>query len=168
MRILIPLLIGMAIPLGSLAAAVPTIDYRAPLSDGTTVVGIECHWKKQTLEIANFDSSHPPNRRMDLCSTNDLVVWNDITSDFVKALSVERRCKLGNAVYKVRFTGSPGGSNATRRCGGFVSARATVWKNGRKLFEEEMDECFGKQPGIATVRFTPASDTPVITRQPAR
>lgn len=166
-RIFIPLLIGAAIHLGSVAAAIPTIDYRAEVSDETTLVGMECHWKNRTLEIGNYSSLNRPTRRMDLWSTFDLVVWDEKTSDVIKTLSVERSCKLGDATYRVRFTGAPGGSNAARRCGAFVTARATVWKNGRKLFDQEFEECMGQKRAIANVRFTPGSDQPVISYLPA-
>ena len=150
------------------AVEIPTIDYRTEQSDSTKLIGMECHWRKQTLEIGNFTSLNRPTRRMDFWSADDLVVWNQETSDLVKTLSVERRCKLGAATYTVRFTGAPGNSNAARRCGAFMTAHATVWKNGRKIFDQEFEECMGEERGIATVRFTPASDTPVITRLPTR
>lgn len=158
--------LGLAVP-GALAAApIPMVDYQTRLNDGDTVIGMECHWKNQTLEIGQFDSTRPPPRRMDLWSAWNLVHFNDKTGILTKTLSVERQCKLGAATFKVRFTGAPGNANIQGRCGAFVNARATVWKNGRKLFDQEFEDCMGEQPGIATVRFTPASDTPIITPLP--
>lgn len=162
MRLFHIVLLGTA--LQASAAPIPLVDYKTPLKDGQSLVGMECHWKNQTLEIGQFDSSHPPARRMDLWAAWDLVEFDQKTGMLKKTLSVERSCKLGAVTYKVRFTGAPGNANIQGRCGAFVSARATVWKNGRKLFDEELEECMGEQPAIATVRFTPASDTPVVTR----
>lgn len=166
MRLFHCLLLGAALHVTATAAPIPAVDYKAPIKDGDSLVGMECHWKNQTLEIGLFDSSHPPTRRMDLWSAWGLVEFNQKTGMLKKSLSVERSCKLGADTYKVRFTGAPGNANIQGRCGGFVSARATVWKNGRTLFDEELEECMGEQPAIASVRFTAGSDTPVITRVP--
>lgn len=168
MRLFHCLLLGAALHANTVAAPVATVDYRKPLKDGDSLVGMECHWKNQTLDIGAFDSSNPPTRRMDLWAAWDLVEYNEKTGMIKKTLSVERLCKLGADTYKVRFTGAPGNANIQGRCGAFVSARATVWKNGRKLFDEELEDCMGEPPAIASVRFTAGSDTPIVTRVPAR
>lgn len=164
MRIFISLLIGAAAHAGSSAAEVPMVDYQARISDAATLVGMDCQAKNRTLEIGNYHADNRPRKRMDLWTTDSLVVWDRETADLLTTLSVERSCKIGGAEYTVKLTGAPGAWNTTRQCGDFVSARATVWKDGHLVFDDILEECMGSKRGIATVRFTPASHKPVVKR----
>lgn len=153
-------LFGAVVQISSHASSIPPRDFRAPIKDGESVVGMECHWRNKTLEIGLFYPGTSPERRMDMWSTSDMVVFDKKTSLVKETRFLERQCKLGAHDYKVRLTGVPGNSNALGACGAFVTARATVWKNGRKLFDEDLDDCFGDK-AYSSVRFTAQSDRPV-------
>lgn len=146
------------------AAGIPLYDYKQPLKDGLTVVGIECHKKNGTLEIGNFDASRPPDKRMDLWATWDLVRYNRNTSMVEQILEVEKRCNIGDDHYVVRFKGAPGNSNAMGQCGAFISAEARVTKNGKVLFDQQLEQCNDEAP-IRTVRFSTGSDRPQIGKK---
>ena len=75
---------------------------------------------------------------------------------------VERQCVLGKDKYIVRFRGVPGASNAQWQCGGSSGAHATVWKNGRVVFDDEMAVC-QDDSYIRKIVFSSGTDMPVIT-----
>lgn len=143
------------------AAAVPRFDYRQPMPDGTALVGVECQYKQHTLQLNYFYPDKPPARRMDLWRTSDLVRFDPKTFFLQEVLKVERQCTVGKDHYKVRFTGVPGANNATWLCGASTGARATVWKNGKQVFDEDMAVC--QQEGyMKTIRFMRDAEEPAV------
>ncbi|MES2759660.1 MAG: hypothetical protein V4693_20000 [Pseudomonadota bacterium] len=154
MRVLLLCLLLAASVCG--AADVPLYDFRKPLRDGVILVGMECHTKNRTLEVALFDGNRPPDKRMDLWPTAELVRYDGETNMVSEILELERQCMLGDDRYVVRFRGLPGAANATWQCGAIVTASAKVWKNGRLLFDGVLDTCDGANK--IRVRFRAGSD----------
>jgi hypothetical protein len=145
------------------AGAIPTYDFRKPLNDGMTLVGLECHKKNETLELGLFDASTPPIKRMDLWDTWDLVKIDPKIDQISAVRSVERSCVIRGARYLIRFTGLPGNFNIQGRCGAAVSAHAKVWKDGKLLFDQDFEQCGDEEgSGIRTVRFSRDSDQPLV------
>lgn len=142
------------------AGEIPQYDFRKPFRDGVIAVGMECHKKNRTFEIGLFYPNKPPSKRMDLWLTRDLVRYDD-TMMVAEVLELERRCTIGDDRYRVRFRGVPGATNGNWMCGAVVTAAAKVWKNGRLIFDEELDRCTGGN-AIRTVRFSHVSDEPEI------
>jgi hypothetical protein len=165
MRGLAGLCIGLlALPV--LAREVPTYDYRQPMRDGVILVGMECHKKNHTLEIGIFYPSAPPGKPMDLWRTDQLVTFDRKTNFVDQVNEVRKSCVLDGHRYQVRFLGIPGAANAMWMCGASESARATVWRDGQMIFDEDLDRC-GVEDGILKARFSPANDKPVIERAAA-
>ena len=162
MRLASLLFCSIAICSAAVAGEVPTVDYRAPVKDGDTLVGIECHKRNNTLEVVAINPGHSPGRRMDLWHTWDLLVYEQKTSMLLKTLAVQRTCKLGEDTFKVRLEGVAGNANAQGQCGAFSTAHATVWRNGRKVYDADLAECWGEK-NIATLRFVPGADAPKVT-----
>lgn len=149
------------------AREVATVDHRAPVRDGARLVAIECNQGKQELEVAVVLPGPPPGKRVDAWEARDLVVFDQTTWDFVRTLAVQRSCRIGGASFKVRLEGIPGASNAQRQCGAYASARATVWRNGRKVFDQPLGTCDGDN-NIGALRFLPGSPDPIITPERPR
>ncbi len=152
-------LLGMCA--SALAREVPTVDFRAPVRDGAALVGIECHTRNQTLEVMAIPPGPAPGKRIDAWAARDLLVFNRTTFTLEKTLAVERSCTLGEDTFKVRLEGVAGAGNAQWQCGAFATARATVWRNGRTVFDQPLGRC-GAGDDIGTVRFVPGSSAPVV------
>jgi len=165
MRPISLLFCSIAVCSATMAREVPTVDYRAEVKDGDALIGIECHKRNKTLEVVAIDSGNSPGRRMDVWQAWDLLVFDQKTSMLLKKLAVQRSCKLGDDTFKVRLEGVPGNSNAQGRCGAFATAHATVWRNGRKVYDADLAECSGEK-NIATLRFVPGLDAPKVTLAP--
>lgn len=143
-------------------AIVPQYDYRQPMADGVALVGMDCQRKQRKLELGFFYPDQPPRRHMDLWRTADLVRFDPVTWFLTDVYEVERRCVLGKNKYIVRFRGVPGASNAQWQCGATSGAHATVWKNGRVVFDDEMAVC-QEDSYIRKLVFSSGTDMPVIT-----
>lgn len=144
-------------------AMVPQYDYRLPMADGMALVGMDCQRKQRSLELAFFYPDKPPRRQMDLWRTSDLVKFDPVTWFLTDVYEVERRCNAGKDKYIVRFRGVPGASNAQWQCGSSSGAHATVWKNGKIVFDDEMAVC-QDDSYIRRVRFSPGTDMPIVVR----
>jgi hypothetical protein len=144
-------------------AIVPQYDYRQPMADGVALVGMDCQRKKRKLEVRFFYPDQPPRYHMDLWKTSDLVRFDPVTMFLTDVYEVERQCQLGKDKYRVRFRGVPGASNAQWQCGASSGAHATVWKNGRVVFDDELAVC-QEDSYIRKVVFSPGTDMPVITQ----
>lgn len=143
-------------------AVVPQYDYRQPMADGVSLVGMDCQRKQRRLELGFFYPDKPPRRPMDLWKTSDLVKFDTTTWFLTDVYEVERHCVIGKDRYVVRFRGVPGASNAQWQCGGTSGAHATVFKNGRVVFDDEMAVC-QDDSYIRKVEFKPGTDMPVVT-----
>lgn len=143
------------------ATDIPLYDFRTPMQDGVILVGMECHKKNGTLELGLFYANRPPGKRMDLWRTHDLVRYDPTSMMVAEVLHLERQCVIGADRYRVRFTGLPGAANANSMCGAVVTAAAQVWKNGRLVFDKELDRCDGGNR-IRTARFRRGVDVPDI------
>lgn len=143
-------------------AIVPQYDYRQPMADGVALVGLDCQRKQRRLELAFFYPDQPPRRPMVLWRTSDLVKFDPVTLFLTDVYEVERKCVLGKDKYIVRFRGVPGASNAQWQCGSSSGAHATVWKNGRLVFDDEMAVC-QDDSYIRRMVFKSGTDMPVIT-----
>jgi hypothetical protein len=144
-------------------AEIPKLDFRQTLRDGVIVVGMECHKRNRTLELGIFYPGAPSTRPMDLWRTADLVKHDPATYTVTKILDVERRCTIGDDQYRIRFRGHADAMNAMWSCGAIVTADATVWKNGRKVFDGQLGDC-NRDDGIRSVTFAAGADAPVVTR----
>ena len=164
MRLTSLLFCSIAICSAAMAREVPTVDYRKPVKDSDVLVGIECHKRNKTLEVVALNSDHTPGRRMDVWQMWDLLVHDQKTSMLLKTLAVQRTCKLGDDTFKVRLEGVAGNTNAQGQCGAFATAHATVWRNGRKVYDADLADCMSEK-NIATVRFVPGADAPKVTME---
>ena len=165
MRLTSLLFCSITICSAAMAREVPTVDYRTEANDGESLIGIECHKRNKTLEVVAVGSGHSPGRRMDVWQAKELLVFDQETSMLLKKLAVQRSCKLGDDTFKVRLEGVAGNSNAQRRCGGFATAHATVWRNGRTVYDADLAECWGEK-NVASLRFVPGADAPTVTLEP--
>lgn len=147
-------------------ADVPMFDFRQPRSDGDTLVGMACHKKKGTLEVGIYYPVDGPLKRMDLWRTNDLVKVNPRSFDVRDTRQVERSCMIGADRYRVRFVGLPGAANGMWMCGAAMSATVTItiWKNGRQVFRDDLDNGCRDEPGVRTVLLRTGAGRPEITR----
>ena len=144
-------------------ADVPLYDFRQPVRDGVILVGMECNHKSQSLEIGIFDAGNPPAKRMDLWRTSDLVTYDAKTYMVTSIRHLERSCATGSDRYQVRFEGLPGAMNAMWMCGAVVTAKASVWKNGRLIYEQELSRC-GADGSVRLARFVLGSDVPTLVK----
>jgi hypothetical protein len=144
-------------------AGVPLYDYKQPVRDGVILVGMECNRNSQSLELGIFEAGIPPTKRMDLWKTSDLVSYDAKTYMVTAIRHVERNCTIGNTHYKVRFDGLPGAMNAMWMCGAVVTAKASVWKDGRLIYEQELARC-GIDDSVRLARFVPGSDMPAVVK----
>jgi hypothetical protein len=144
-------------------ADVPLYDFRAPVKNGITLVGIECNHKSQSLEIGIFYAGNPPTKRMHLWNTSDLVSYDAKTFMVTSIRHVERSCTIGGDRYQVRLDGLPGAMNAMWMCGAAVTAKANVWKNGRLILEQELSKC-GVDDSVRLVRFVHGTDLPTLVK----
>jgi hypothetical protein len=165
MRLTSLLFCSITICSAAMAREVPTVDYRASVKDGESLVGIECHKRNNTLEVVAINPGHSPGRRMDVWQASDLLVFDQKTSMLLKTLAVQRSCKLGDDTFSVRLEGVAGNSNAQAKCGAFATAHATVWRNGRKVYDADLAECWGEK-NVASLRFVPGADAPTVTLEP--
>jgi hypothetical protein len=148
---------------GAGRAEVPRYDFRQPVRDGVILVGMACEHKDGVLEIGIFTAGNPPVKRMDLWKTSDLVTYDPATYMVSDIRYVERRCTLGQDRYRVRLEGLPGATNAMWLCGAVVTATATVWKNGRLVYEQKLARC-GVDDSVRIARFVHGSDVPELVR----
>jgi len=155
----------LSLPLSG-AAEVPVYDYRQPLHN-EAVVGIECHQKRETLEVGIYKPADGPLKRMDLWRVDDLIRMDGQTFQVEGVRRVERNCVIGTDRYRVRFVGLPGAANANWLCGALMSASVTVWKNGRQVLDEVFDDnpCRHTE-GIQRAVFRRGQATPEITTAP--
>jgi hypothetical protein len=144
-------------------AGVPLYDFKQPVRDGVILVGMECNHKGQSLEFGIFEGGHPPAKRMDLWRTSDLVTYDPDTNMVSSIQQVDRSCTIGNDHYQVRFRGLPGAANAMWMCGAVITAKASVWKNGRLIYEQELLRC-GVDDSVRLVRFVPNTDVPSLVK----
>lgn len=145
-------------------AQVPSYDFRQPQRDGVTLVGLECHHRNITLEIGLFFPANPPTKRMDLWRLDDLVKFNPSTYFLEKVEAVERRCNIGDDRYRVRFEGIPGASNAMWMCGASTGVHATVWRNEKIVFDEDLYKC-NREDYVSLVRLKNGMASPEVERQ---
>ena len=145
------------------SAEVRLYDFKQPVRDGVTLVGMECNHKSQSLEIGIFDSANPPTKRMDLWRTSDLVTYDAKTYMVSSIRHLERSCTIGSDRYQVRFEGLPGAMNAMWMCGAVVTAKANVWKNGRLVYEQELARC-GVDDSVRLAKFVLGVDVPTLVK----
>lgn len=155
------LVLSMASSLCS--AEVPTYNAHQPQRDGVVLVGMECHHRNLTLEIGLFLPADPPTKRMDLWNISDLVKFNPTTYNLEKVETVERRCNVGRNHYKIQFEGIPGASNAMWMCGAATGVHASVWRNDKLVFDEDLNKC-SRDDYIQQVRFKDGVDVPEVDR----
>lgn len=160
--ILSVLLLLVALP--CLAADPPLQDYQTPLGPGAHLVGLDCDTAAGTLEIASFDPSSPPARPMDLWKTSDMVTVDRELWQVTDMRPLERTCSTGGDEFRVRFEPVPGNVYVNSLCGALTFARATVWKNGRVVFDEQFETC-NAEVVIRSVRFERGVDAPHILRE---
>jgi hypothetical protein len=134
------------------AADIPLHDFRSPMRDGMSVVGIDCDRGAGALEVRLFHPGSPPSKAMDLWRTVSLVTLDKTSFNYTAQHHVERRCMLGRDRYRVRLTGVPGALNAQWQCGALVHVQTKVWKNGRMVFDQQFGDC-SWEPGKTGVRF---------------
>ena len=144
-------------------ADVPLYDFRQPVRDGVILVGMECNHKTGALEFGIFDEGTPPTKRMDLWRTTDLVTYDVQTYMVSSTRHLERNCTIEKDHYRVRFDGLPGALNAMWICGAVVTAKASVWKNDRLIYQEELAKC-GVDDSVRLARFVPGSDVPTLVK----
>jgi hypothetical protein len=145
-------------------AGVPLYDFKQVQRDGVVLVGMECQHRTRTLELGLFFSNHPPQKRMDLWQTSDLVKFDAHTFMLTDVLTVEKRCEVEDARDRVEFTGVPGATNAMWMCGAGNGAHASVWKNDKLVFDEDLYRC-SRDGYIKKVTFRIGVDAPEIERQ---
>ncbi|MYN29352.1 hypothetical protein [Duganella levis] len=144
-------------------AEVPTYDLHQTQRDGVVLVGMECHHRNLTWEIGLFFPANPPTKRMDLWNIADLVKFNPTTYNLEKVETVERRCNVGGNHYKIQFEGIPGASNAMWMCGASNGVHASVWRNDKLVFDEDLNKC-SRDDYIQQVRFKDGVDAPEVDR----
>ncbi len=160
--------IGVSIPFVlfslSCSGGVAPYDIKQPPRDGLVLVGMECHHKNHTLELGVFFPISPPQKRMDLWSTSDLVSFDSQTHMLEEVRVVEKRCNLGDERFRIRFEGLPGANNAMWVCGASTGAHAKVWRNEKLVFDGDLYRC--NQDGfIKKVSFKRGIDAPEIEKQ---
>lgn len=144
-------------------AEVPLYDFRQPVRDGVILVGMECNHREKALEFGIFYAGDPPTKRMDLWKTSGLVSY-DLATNMVEHIGqIERACTIGKDHYRVRFKGLPGALNAMWMCGAVVTATASVWNNGRLIYEQDLSRC-GAEDGVRRARFVPGSNVPTVVK----
>lgn len=148
---------------GTGTAGVPLYDFRQAVRDGVILVGMECNRKTESLELGIFESRYPPTKRMDLWKTSDLVTYDAETNMVSSVLHVERNCTIGKDRYRVRLAGLPGAPNAMWACGAIVTAKASVWKNGRLIYDQKLLSC-GVDGAVRLVRFVSGTDVPTLVK----
>ena len=146
------------------SAGVPNYDNKQPQRDGVVLVGMECHHQNRTLELGVFFPINPPQKRMDLWKTSDLVKFNQQTWMLEDVFVVEKRCSLAEDRYRIRFEGVPGANNAMWICGASTGVHASVWKNGRLVFDEDLYRC-SQDSYARRVAFRRGVDAPEIVRE---
>lgn len=145
------------------SAEVPTYDARQPQRGDITLVGLECHHRNLTLEIGLFFPASPPTKRMDLWSISDLVKFDPSTYFLEKVESVERSCNIGGNRFKIQFKGIPGANNAMWMCGAGTGVHASVWRNGKIVFDEDLHRC-NRDDYVGIVRFKNGVVDPEVER----
>lgn len=145
-------------------AEVTEYDFKQPIRDGIILVGMECNRNTQSLELGIFEGGYPPIKRMDLWKTSDLVTYDAKTNMVSGIQYVERRCTIGKDRYRVRFAGLPGAPNAMWQCGAIITAKASVWKNGRLIYEQPLLPC-GVDGAVRLARFVSGTDIPTVIRE---
>jgi hypothetical protein len=53
--------------------------------------------------------------------------------------------------------------NGMWMCGAVVTANASVWKDGRLIYEQELSRC-GVDDSVRLARFVPGSDVPTVVK----
>jgi hypothetical protein len=149
---------------GTSTAEVIEYDFRQPIRDGVILVGMECNRNSQSLEFGIFEGAYPPTKRMDLWNTSDLVTYDAQTNMVSSIRYVERRCNIGKDRYRLRFAGLPGAPNAMSICGAIITATASVWKNGKLIYEQRLLPC-GVEGAIRLARFVSGGDIPTVLRE---
>lgn len=81
------------------------------------------------------------------------LVARDDDGNVVSLETVHGSCRLSDGVYEVAITPSPGNLNIQGRCGAWMTARATIAKEGKTIFEVPRfeNDCHD-------------TETPIITR----
>jgi hypothetical protein len=132
-------------------------------TDDTRIVGMECHKKKQTLEVAYFTAYNIPDKLMDLWDTFALKE-NSEDGMSVKAVhEVIRNCNIGADHYVVKFRPIPGNWNLNRECGGDTYGGAKILKNEVLVFDSDFEKCRSEEV-ITRVFFSSGAENPEITK----
>lgn len=151
------------------AIRIPQYDASGPKSDDMRFVGIGCDQEAKTLEIGYFNAHNLPSSGMSLWHLFDLKTNSspdERGNQHVLAVhDVTHVCSFGTTRYVIKIQAVPVSWNFTGPCGGLTYGRATIYKNGRKLFDEIFETCESTEI-IAKVRLTAATDGPTITRMP--
>jgi hypothetical protein len=132
-------------------------------NDGTRIVGMECHKKKQTLELGYFTPNNIPDKRMDLWDTFDLKENTEDGGSVKTVHEVVRRCNIGTDRYVVKVRPVLGNWNLNGECGGNTAGGAKVFKNGVLVFDSNFEEC-GSEEVTVKVYFSSAIEKPEITK----
>ena len=151
-------------PSGFSIAGVAMYDFKQPIRDGIILVGMECNRKSQSLEIGIFEGGYPPNKRMDLWKTSDLVTYDTETNMVSSIQHVQRNCIIGKDHYRIRFAGLPGATNAMWQCGAIITAKASVWKNDHLIFEQPLLPC-GIDGAVRLAKFVSGTDIPTLVKE---
>jgi hypothetical protein len=136
-------------------------------ADNTLIVGVACNHADNRVEIGLYTPGElPADRRIDLWDTFDLIKDNPDGASIAKLLHVERRCVLKRDRYRIRLTGEPGNWNMNGECGAITYAKATVWLNGKPIFDKPIASCEDYRTTGAHVLkliiFQPSSDDPIL------
>lgn len=110
-------------------------------SDDLRIVGLHCNKAKQSLKVSYFTAYNLANEPAELWNTFDLK-RNKSDSDYVESIRVvTRNCILGKNKYVVKIRGVPGNWNLNGRCGGVTFAGVRIEKNGRTIYDNNLEDC---------------------------
>ena len=147
------------------AAEVRQYVRTSPKSDDTLIVGGACRQADNRLEIGLYTSYElPADSKIELWDTFDLKKDNPDGESIAKLLHVERRCVLNRDRYRVRLTGEPGNWNMNGECGALTYAKATVWRNGKVIFDKPISTCedYRTSHPLKLIMFQPPRDEAVV------
>jgi hypothetical protein len=142
----------------------PQYDRHREKHDDRRIVGMECHKKKQTLEVGYFTDYNLTDKTMDLWDVFDLKTNSSDGMSVKSVHEIIRKCNLGDEYYVIKFRPVIGNWNLNGACADTFGG-ATILRNGVVVFDQKFEKC-GSEEVIVKVFFSKGIENPEITKIP--
>ena len=131
------------------------VKYKKNISEDEFIISYISAYNKEGREmIKNIDKNSWYLR--------DLIKWND-KGFVVDKTKIVKECVLSDGKYKIEIMPVPGNRNVNARCGAWLTAKVTVYKDDKLIFTKRFEvDCHSIEGRIRQIKIKANFEQPEI------